>query len=533
MTRTDLTLWLRHTRGMLLALLVLIGGAGCSSLRPGADAPDAARLLPELRECLDWYTALDGATASAKVRDAGASRIQGFAHLRADRFSVSWRHLLDSDASPASAEDQAALLGYLAQLDLQARKHEIANLPAAARLALGQSFASAADSAALLQHTQTCAARLLAQEPGNAERLARLRAGLVVPDDYATGYRVFGLYALARVPFALGVERLEAERRRVFASSADLPHGDTGRLRLSPASRPAPHLVTPQALRAILARQPGDALRRPMPTAAQLELLFEQFAPAYDIGVRSSADLPGALVWRNGARGDSALGLEVDSSRPLVYRQIAYTRYGPHSLLQLVYTLWFPQRPAQVGSVIDLLAGNLDGLVWRVTLAPDGTPLVYDSMHPCGCYHMFFPTAAARSRPPPVAGEEWAFSPRALPAIGAADRLLLRIAPDTHYLEGVQVLAADQGTPFDWSDYDVLRSLPTPDQQSRSAFDQDGFVPGTDRAEAWLFWPMGIARAGSMRQWGRHATAFVGRRHFDDARLLEQRFEFDPAHFRD
>jgi len=154
MTRTDLTLWLRHTRGMLLALLVLIGGAGCSSLRPGADAPDAARLLPELRECLDWYTALDGATASAKVRDAGASRIQGFAHLRADRFSVSWRHLLDSDASPASAEDQAALLGYLAQLDLQARKHEIANLPAAARLALGQSFASAADSAALLQHTQ-------------------------------------------------------------------------------------------------------------------------------------------------------------------------------------------------------------------------------------------------------------------------------------------------------------------------------------------------------------------------------------------
>jgi hypothetical protein len=27
-----------------------------------------------------------------------------------------------------------------------------------------------------------------------------------------------------------------------------------------------------------------------------------------------------------------------------------------------------------------------------------------------------------------------------------------------------------------------------------------------------------------MRQWGRHATAFVGRRHFDDADLLEERF---------
>jgi hypothetical protein len=27
-----------------------------------------------------------------------------------------------------------------------------------------------------------------------------------------------------------------------------------------------------------------------------------------------------------------------------------------------------------------------------------------------------------------------------------------------------------------------------------------------------------------MRQWGRHATAFVGRRHFDDARLMERYF---------
>jgi len=30
-----------------------------------------------------------------------------------------------------------------------------------------------------------------------------------------------------------------------------------------------------------------------------------------------------------------------------------------------------------------------------------------------------------------------------------------------------------------------------------------------------------------MRQWGRHATAFVGRRHFDDADLIERRFNID------
>lgn len=31
-----------------------------------------------------------------------------------------------------------------------------------------------------------------------------------------------------------------------------------------------------------------------------------------------------------------------------------------------------------------------------VTLAPDGEPLLYDSIHRCGCYHKFFPTPRAR-----------------------------------------------------------------------------------------------------------------------------------------
>jgi hypothetical protein len=36
---------------------------------------------------------------------------------------------------------------------------------------------------------------------------------------------------------------------------------------------------------------------------------------------------------------------------------------------------------------------------------------------------------------------------------------------------------------------------------------------------------MGIDNPGAMRQWGNHATAFIGRRHFDDADLIERRFE--------
>ena len=56
--------------------------------------------------------------------------------------------------------------------------------------------------------------------------------------------------------------------------------------------------------------------------------------------------------------------------------------------------------------------------------------------------------------------------------------------------------------------------------------EQVSLVRGLER---FFFWPTGVRSAGAMRQWGRHATAFVGRRHFDDADLLERRFELDLA----
>ena len=39
----------------------------------------------------------------------------------------------------------------------------------------------------------------------------------------------------------------------------------------------------------------------------------------------------------------------------------------------------------------------------------------------------------------------------------------------------------------------------------------------------------GSESAGAMREWGRHATALIGRRQFDDADLIERRFQLAPA----
>jgi hypothetical protein len=102
------------------------------------------------------------------------------------------------------------------------------------------------------------------------------------------------------------------------------------------------------------------------------------------------------------------------------------------------------------------------------------------------------------------------------------------IASATHYIERVALVrGTDSLVRYAFYGYDELRSMPDMAGGRRSAFGPDGRIPGTGRAERLLFWPAGIASAGAMRQWGRHATAFVGRRHFDDADLVERRFELD------
>ena len=105
--------------------------------------------------------------------------------------------------------------------------------------------------------------------------------------------------------------------------------------------------------------------------------------------------------------------------------------------------------------------------------------------------------------------------------------MALRLATGTHYLVSIAADSGDADLTYKFADYDELRSMPVDAGTRRSAFRPDGLVPGSERGERVFFWPMGVPSAGAMRQWGRHATAFVGRRHFDDADLFEKRFRFE------
>lgn len=489
----------------VVATLVMAGG--CATTGP-LEARREAQASP-VRDCSQWYSELDAVIDSAGVRDAQATRVAGFPHLRVDRFSASLR-----DSAQLREPSLVALYDRLVDLDIDGRAHEIANLPRP-QLAAVWGAQSEPDIKGALAKTRECARRLRdfdLEAPGG---VAAMLEKLSVPDDYVTAYRWFGLYALTKIPFSMGVRAHERDTRAAFERKLEAP-AKGNLVRLSPESRPR---VSSEQVRAILGHAMQNPLRIPIPVEQDLDLLFALYAPSFEIDTAGDFDRPGALrwLWKDWP--------EVDSADPAVYRQASYTRYKGENLLQLVYTIWFPERPPE--SDHDLLAGRIDGVVFRVTLAPDGSPLVYDTIHPCGCYHMFFPAPRAVPLPAPPGEVEWALIPQNLQSVRATDRIVVRIASGTHYVERVYVDQDDSLARYALRPYDDLRSLRQMRGGTRSVFGPQGMIAGTERAERFLFWPMGIANAGAMRQWGRHATAFVGRRHFDDADLMERRFTLE------
>jgi len=464
---------------LTLAALWSLVLAGCASAPlPRTAAADA--------DCVARFAELDAAVERAGVRDAEADRIDGFPALRVNRLAAA--------LAPQAARSDAAFAAWLdalRTLDLTARRIELANLPARERPSA--------------ERLDDCSRSLAASVARDASARAALLHAARVPDRYRTGARAVGLYALTRVPFFAGVQAWQREHEAAMQASARDPQPAR---RFVPdaatADRVAPHLV-------------GDALGLPVIDDDSAERLLRAHAPVFDIEQRGAFDEFGAPVWNASGR------IEVDRTRPVVYQRIAFTLVRGQALVQLVYTLWFPERPRT--GAFDLLGGVLDGVVVRLTLAPDGTLLMLDTMHACGCYHLFFPGRGVGLRPDAPTNEEWAFVPAGLPALKAGERVAVRIASATHYVLGVGgAPGSGDGAAYARADESTLRTLALPQGGTRSLYGTDGLVAGSERGERFFFWPMGIASAGAMRQWGHHATAFVGRRHFDDADLLDKRF---------
>jgi len=499
----------------LFATILFATLSGCASW-PSPSKPAASQLDDPVLSCRAWFTRLDRAVTEHRVNDAEDHRVAGFPQLRSTRFLASFR---DQVAQGGAAFDDWLVL--LQARGTEGQGIEIANLPDAgisslAAVAEGwNDIRSKGPRIVVADKTRHCAQVLTDFDRSDAERRAMLLDRAQVPDAYSTVARVLGAYAITRLPFSAGVQRWQQDTLDAFAREAQAaPDGQS-------SMRFVPRASEVAGVGEAFARAPRNALGMPQLDERLQQQLLDRHAPVFELPTGAGFDRIGTMTL---APDGSP---RVDTSQPTVYRRIAFVRQAGQTLVQLVYLAWFPERP-RAGS-FDLLAGQLDGLVWRVTLDIHGQPLLYDSIHACGCYHLFFPMRSLRARPAPEPGIEWVFVPGEVPELGAGERMVLRLVSGSHYLIALSTTRDLVGEPYGYQAEPVLRSLPMPGAEPdarRSLYGPDGIVAGTQRAERYLFWPMGVRDAGAQRQWGHHATAFVGRRHFDDPDLIDRRFDF-------
>ncbi len=457
-------------------------------------------------DCRRFYQQVDQAIYRASVGDAQDAKVKGYPYLRSNRFLASMMKDADSD------ERFEFLLQQLMALDQRARQLELSNLPPPALADLERAqweiFPSQTDIAAVLAD---CAQSLLAVDRARPDAMKRkVRAR----DSYSLFKRLLGFYPVTAIPFSRGIRRFQAEMSETYSKDLGAVVRDADVLYYAPLKSQAIDVA------AIVRDASDNPFRIPLPGPDQLSQLFNQFAPNFAIDTRGDFDRPGAFHRSDGGRA------RIDTTSAKIYTLMSHTRFEGQTLLQLNYAIWFSERPKK--GKFDTLGGALDGLVWRVTLAPDGQPLLFDTIHPCGCYHLFFPSDKLRAKPPHPSMQEQAYVPQAAPRLGPGERPTIWVESGNHYvvrLTNTTAEATRSATSYQLADYDQLRSLPRVGGTRQSLFRPNGLIEGTERGERLFFWPMGIASAGAMRQWGHHATAFVGMRHFDDPDLIEKAFE--------
>ena len=283
---------------------------------------------------------------------------------------------------------------------------------------------------------EACRGQLVAATRAEAQRISRTARP---PDAYSDVGRVLGLYPLTQIPFSWGVAGWRQATRELYATPfPELPvRGE--RIRYIPAEG-VPDRVAGQLSSDGRA---AKVFRMPAISPERARQLLQQHAPVLVVDTSNDDDRIGRLAWR---MSGTDLIVVVDTTSPMAYARVAWTEIGGVASLQLVYTIWFPARPA--AHPLDFVAGHLDALVWRVTLDAEGRPLVYDSIHACGCFHMFFPTERVRERPGPYEHErpldESMFSPQVVHSPGPGERVIVYLGSGDHNIERV---AVDTPTP--------------------------------------------------------------------------------------
>ena len=441
----------------------------------------------DLKGCHEEYAAMDARVDAAGVRDAAYYRVPGFPYLRTDRLMASFRNQI------TSVDEVGGWLRRMREMDQEAREFEYINL--------GMSLQ---EQAIQRDRFLNCGRGLAGLElTDNPATYKRLLESVPPPDEYSQAARTLGLYPLA-VPILRS--RIAAEHARVKQEfSKPLAQLDAGGELMLWKVKP---LKEPELLIKNFESAFIDELGFPGLVDSQWQALAEHYAPQLWIETRNDQDRPGTPVWTHD-------GVSADPAQPLVNYTISFARFGTWPVVQLTYFTWFKGAGKE---------HPLDGIMWRVTLDLYAKPLAYESLHTSGRAHYWFPVQALERRPAASYWEEPALLPQEqVPAESVA----LRLQSGTHALR--RVLAADEASAssthtYELRRYEDLYTLPLPEGGSRSLFGPDGRVPGTGGSDPNWLWASGVQAPGALRQYGHHATTYVGRQQFDEPFLLQSVF---------
>ncbi len=457
-----------------------------------------------------FYIELDKVIQKYGVSDASSFPVDGFPYLRTNRFLAGIKDQIDWTQNGRHWAHQMLNLG------LASRRKEIANLPAGAIQELSQALGQSLGRQMIIPKAEAYAHQLFASDQSHPEFPDMLHKTVNVPDEYSTLARVIGIYPLAGIPVTVGTAVAYSRYEKWHQTDpSDLAV-------LGTLTQYRPSMVAdsadPDFIDQLYDPNHLDVFGLPKLTSQDVQKLAQRFAPVIDQDVVEAYDRIGRITWQNNQ-------VMVDNTQPSAYYYTSHSKLGGHPVLQLNYTFWYSERAGKNAPWME--RGPLDGVTYRVTLDQTGAAVMVDIMNSCGCYFFFVPQKESIAKIVTKPGEIAPLVPTWIPPEFPQKRLVLRINSGWHQVQGIMT---SDGSPdvrsYALIPYEVLESLPKEDGQYASVFTSAGIMKDSRRIEPYIFFSMGIADIGYMRQRGHHAIKMVGRGHFTDPNLFDNSFKF-------
>jgi hypothetical protein len=488
------------------AILALIA-QGCA----GLNHANRVEQLTRDPKTIAFFLELDRVTHRYKAVDASTFRVPDFPYLRTNRF-------LEGMESKLNGPEQENLwIERMQKLDLDSLKKEIANLPQAALAEFAERTGGPIEREAIYERAGAYSNLLLAEDQGHPEFISAVKDAVLVPDEYSTVMRIFGLYPLVAMPVSFATYRAQIRYNKWHQTPPDkletygqlttfVPPKHSDKYKRGAIDR----LFDPVNL---------DAFGLPRLTQDDVLEMAYLFAPVFTQDIFADYDRFGRVQWKNHT-------VTIESERPTVYYYLSYVFVEGMPAIQMNYTIWYSARMGENSPRIE--RGPLDGLTVRITMNRNGRPVMADTMNSCGCYYFFIPRKDS-IREIIIDPNDFApLVPTWLPDNFPEEPINLRVNSGWHQVQHIRT----GGIPaepiyYELLPYRVLESLPRENGLKESVFTTEGIMKNSSRIEPYIFFSMGIPKVGYMRQRGHHAIRMVGREHFTNPHIYDRNFVFE------